>query len=358
MSINQPIKVSDQITTGAGRVTEWLSLNNVRTLRLSVATTIAMALAHAINWPLSFVTPALVVGVLTVPSPPVTYGETLRNILYAVFVFSFGLVITLFFLPFPIVFCLVSGLIFFFVHYYLHKGAPIFLSLMLVLTTTILPLVANAHEGLSRYLALSILWGACLAAVIIQLAWALFPDPPGAETVPATGFQPDYSRHAAIIALQTTIVILLAMIAFLSFNWTAHVVAMLYINLIALEGGIAHSKKKAQHFLLANLGGGLAATVFYCLIVAVPAYHFFVFLMLLTTLLFGTRAFSDRSTARYYPTALIGLVVLISSSTGPGSDMSVVWFKRVLYIAMAAVYVIAATLVLERFVFKHDGKAH
>lgn len=172
-----------------------------------------------------------------------------------------------------------------------------------------------------------------------------------------TTFQAGFSPHAAAIALQTAFVILPAMVAFLSFGWAFHVVAMLYINLIALEGGIAHSKKETEQYLVANLGGGLAAIVFYLLIVALPAYHFFVVLMFLTTLVFGERAFSDRPTTRYFPTALIGLVTLISSSTGAGSDMSVVYFKRLFYIALAAVYVIAMTVVLERYVF-NPGKGY
>jgi hypothetical protein len=75
---------------------------------------------------------------------------------------------------------------------------------------------------------------------------------------------------------------------------------MLFIGLVALEGGTAHSKKEAEQYLVANLGGGMAAIVFYMLIVVLPAVHFFVALMFFVPLLFGARAFSDRSTARYY----------------------------------------------------------
>lgn len=358
MSINTPINDSNPAAVIPGKYSWRRDLRTVRILRLAVGTTVAMAIAQGINWPLSYATPAIVVAMLTMPSPPLTYRETLENIFYAVCAFSIGLVVTLFLLPFPVVFILAYGLIFFFVHYYLHKGAPFFLILMLVLMTTILPLVANAHEGLSRFLGFSILFGACLAAIIIQLAHGLFPDPPGAETVTPTTFQAGYSPHAAGIALQTALVILPAMVAFLSFGWEVHVTGMLYIGLIALEGGLAHSKKEAEQYLVANLIGGLTAIVFYCLIVALPAYHFFVALLFLTTLLLATRTFDDRPTARYYPSALIGLAILISSSTGPGVDMSVVYSKRLLYIALASVYVIAATSVLDRYVFNRWKGSH
>jgi len=88
---------------------------------------------------------------------------------------------------------------------------------MLVLTTTILPFVANAHEGLSKFLAFSILFGTCLATIIIQLAHGVFPDPPEGRTMEPTAFRAGYSSHAAGIALQSTLAILPAIVAFLSF---------------------------------------------------------------------------------------------------------------------------------------------
>jgi len=45
----------------------------------------------------------------------------------------------------------------FFLHYQLHKGAQLLLMVLLVLTTTILPLVGNANEDVSRTVALNIL---------------------------------------------------------------------------------------------------------------------------------------------------------------------------------------------------------
>jgi hypothetical protein len=60
-------------------------------------------------------------------------------------------------LPFPLVSVLAYGLIYFFLHYYLYKGAQLFLMVLLVLTTTILPLVGNAIEDVSRTVAFNIL---------------------------------------------------------------------------------------------------------------------------------------------------------------------------------------------------------
>ena len=358
MSTNTLINESDPASVKPGKYSWRQDLRSVRILRLAVGTTVAMAIAQGINWPVSFITPALVASMLTMPSPSLTWKETLKNILYAVCALSIGLTVTLFLLPFPFVFILAYGLIFFFMRYYMHKGAPFFLILMLVLTTTIIPLVGNVHEGLSNIIASYILFGICLAVIIIQLAYGVFPDPPGGETAAQVAFQAGYSSHAAVYALQSTLVVLPAMIAFLTFGWQVHLVAMLYTAIISLEGGMAHSKMDAEQYLVANLGGGMAALVFYLLIVALPAYHFLVALMFLTTLVFGEKAFSNSPTARYYPSALTGLVILVSSSTGPGVDMSVIYFKRLLYIALASVYVIAATSVLDRYIFDRWKGGH
>ena len=59
----------------------------------------------------------------------------------------------------------------------------------------------------------------------------------------------------------------------------------------AAKPELSKGREAGQNSLISTVLGGLIAWVFYCLIVAVPQYHFFIALMLFTTLIFGMNIF-------------------------------------------------------------------
>ena len=89
--------------------------------------------------------------------------------------------------------------------------------------------------------------------------------------------------------------------------------------------------------------------VFFWLIVAVPEFHFFIALMLLTTLMFGTGIFSDAPLAKYLPSAVTALIILLGSSMGEDVNITDKFIVRVILIGAAALYVVAVLSVLDHF---------
>jgi len=323
-------------------------------VRFALATTIAMTIAQAWSWPLSFIFPVFVLGILSERGPGPTLRETIESIGYALVAFSVTLVFVLLFLPFPISFMLAYVLAVFLMSYHLHKGAPFLLVLFMLVALILYPILGSLDEGLAKYIALSLTFSSVLALLVVQLAHGLLPDPPGGERVVAPAHQPGYSPEAARRALKTTIVIALAMAAFVAFKWASYVVVLIYIGIMALEGGLAEGKYNAKKYLVANAVGGLAALPFYAVMVVVPEIHFFVVLTLVTMLLFAFPIFSGSPTAKYYGSALSGLVILISSSLGPGADIDANVVNRVIFIILSGAYVIAAMSVLDRLLPESD----
>ena len=321
-------------------------LRTVQTVRFALATTTALALAQIFNWTVSFVAPALVIVLLETPIAEPTTRDFFINLVHVVAGVTVGFVFVMLVEPYPLMFIVAYPLAFFLTAYYFHKGEPLLLMLMILLTLLIFPIAGNIHEGLTVHIAGAFLISGFVTVVVVQLAYGLLPDPPGTETATAPP-QAGYSAHAARAAALATIPTALAMAAFLMFDWPSKLVVMLYVGLIALEGSLAHSLYDMKKYLLANLIGGAATLVFYLLIVAVPELHFFVLLTLLATLLLGARRFSDSPDAKYYGSAVIGMVILISSSLGANADIDANIVTRLVFISAAGIYVIGVMSIFE-----------
>ena len=334
---------TETLAAAPGRGLAWRrDLRAVRVVRLALAVTVAMAIAQGFAWPLGFVYVAVVVGLLAAPVPGPTLKYMLTGIGHAFTVFILAWVAVLLLLPFKLAFVLAYSLAVFLMAYHLHKGAPFMLILFIVLALILYPILGNVDEGLTAIVAGYLLFFCILALLTVQLAHGLLPDPPGSEPAAATGHRSGYSPAAARAALKITFVVVPAMVFFLFFDLSSHAVVMVYIGIMSLGGDLATGRYSASKTLIANIIGGLGALAFYFVVVAVPASHFFVVLTLATSLLFARKIFSGSPDAKYYGSALSGLVILVSQSLGAGAEVDANVIKRILFIILAGVYVVMA----------------
>jgi len=221
---------------------------------------------------------------------------------------------------------------------------------MSLLAVLILPLVSVQHPALALVFAPSFAWSGVLAIILVSLAYGLFPDPPSERPGPAAGgFQPGYSNAAALNAMKSTVAILPLVTLFIAFGWTSQLLIMMFAAIFSLSPEFSKGQAAAVKSLTSTLIGGLAALVFFWLIVAVPEFHFFIALMLLTTLMFGTGIFSDAPLAKYLPSAVTALIILLGSSMGEDVNITDKFIVRVILIGAAALYVVAVLSVLDHF---------
>jgi hypothetical protein len=329
-------------------------LRVVRVVRMAVGVTVAMAIAQAWAWPGSFVYVALSVAMLGAPAPAPLLRDTLQNAGYAVVVFSLIPLVVLFLLKFPIAFTVAYAAMIFFTVYSLHKGAPFLLILFTYLGLLLFPILASVHEVLPMVAAGSLMFSALLALLTAQLAHGLLPDPPPVERPSKPLYYPGYLPKAARAALTATIAVVPAMVFFLVFDLAAAAVVMAYIGFMSIGGSLAAGRHGARQNLIANTIGGLATLLFYVIMIAVPHLHFFIVLMLLTSLLFATRIFSGTPSAKYYGSAFTGLVILVSSSMEAGTDVDTNVIKRIIFITLAGFYVIMAMSTVERLLARRS----
>jgi uncharacterized membrane protein YccC len=363
MSTETAVEISEN-TPDAGRQTgrrAWTrDLRTVRIMRFAVGVTAAAAIAFGIEWSLYVLTPVFTAFFLSLPLPAPTARQILDNILYVLAAMALGIVFTHHLLPYPMIYVLALGLLLFHIYYLANRGGPIFLVLLCLIAVLILPMLLQTHEAVPVAFVLYFALSSLLAILLFWLAHMIFPDPPSGQSLTGTGyggFHRGYSREAALTALKSTIAILPLATLYIALRLTDEILVMVFAAIFSLSPQLSKGTAAALKSLTSTLIGGLAALLFYLLIVAVPEYHFFIALMLLTTLLFGAGVFSDKPLAKYLPSALIALLILVSSSTGEGADFTSKFVIRVVLISAAALYVVAILSVLDHFWQRKTQKA-
>lgn len=323
-------------------------LHTARILRYAITVTASVAISFSLAWPLYFLTPVLVSVFMPMPMPAPTLKVGLNFILYVIYGFLIGLVMTLFVLPYPMVFVPLLGWILFQIYYYANRGGNFILVLMCLLGVLILPMLGMQYDIIATGFAFYFIISGALAVIFYMLGYVFFPDPPTAlATPPRKQMRRGYSRQAAITAFQSTCAILPLTVLFLALSLTGQILIMIMAAIFSLMPGVAKGTAMAMKTMTSTLIGGIAAVFFFYLIVAVPELHFFITLMFFFTLVFAMGMFSEKPYAVYLSSAVTTLIVLLGSSMGEGASITDVFISRVLLISGATLYIVIVMTVLE-----------
>jgi len=331
------------------RIRLWTNdLHTARILRYAITVTVSVAISFSLAWPLYFLTPVLVSVFLPMPLPAPTLKVGLSFILYVIYGFLIGLVMTLFVLPYPLVFVLTLGWILFQIYYFANRGGSFVLVLMCLLGVLMLPMLGMQYDIIASGFAFYFIISGAMAVIFYMLGYIFFPDPPTAlATPPRKEMQKGYSRQAAVTAFQSTCAVLPLTVLFLTLSLTGQILIMIMAAIFSLMPEVAKGTAMAMKTMTSTLIGGSAAVCFFFLIVAVPELHFFTALMFLFTLIFAMGMFSEKPYAVYLSSAVTTLIVLLGSSMGEGASITGVFISRVLLISGATFYIVVVMTVLE-----------
>ncbi len=326
---------------------------SIRILRLVVGITLASAVALGIGWPLSFLTAVLATSLLAsgAPCPSLRTGAVLVVVIAAAALFGLAVVAPLA-IHYPLVCAVAIGLFLFLIFRASYGGTSPFLILWLLIAVLLLPMIAQESLEMAQTVAEGMLMGGAAAVGFTWIAHALVPDPeaPGTET--AAEAQKPSAPNAAqrdARATVTTCVVYPAALAFYSFGLMSELLILIFIAILAQQPSLTAGRKAGGALILGNLAGGLAAMLFYQLLVAAPTLGFFVALTALTTLVIGTRIFSERPEAPVYATVLSTVLLLVGGSIAPfGDDVSGSFMLRIGQILVAVLYVVGALALIDR----------
>ena len=327
-------------------------VTKIRQLRFAFGVTLSAGFAYAINWPLAFLLPVFTSMLLALALPKPSLRASLKNMLNTLKAFALGLAFSLFFLQYPIAYLIMLALVLFHLYYYLNRGGSFWLTLMSILAILILPMMANSNEGLAINFSAGFVYSSWLTIAMIWLMHFLFPDPQATLFPESKKFAGGYNKVAAQFALKSTLVTFPIAALFIIYGLTDYMLVMIFSAIFILKPELTAGKEAGKNSLISTLLGGFYAWIFYWLIVAVPVFHFYLLLLLVTALFFATNIFSQKPTAKYYSSAFIAMLVVVNSSMGAGADFNAVLINRVILISSAIFYIVCMLKMLDAFIVK------
>jgi len=285
-------------------------------------------------------------------------SQCIRNVRVSLFAFAAGFIYSQFFLPFPVIYVPLMALALFHTYYYLNRGGSIWLVLMLLICLLIMPMLAGTSEGLAVGVILGLIGSSILTIALLWLVHYLVPDIEGGPLIPKRpGYQSGYSAPAAMFAVKSTLVVLPIAVIFIANNWTSQILVLVFTATFTLAPDLDKGRVAGQNAIKSTLIGGGVAFFVYWALVAVPEYHFLILLMFLVSFGFGVAIYSARPISQYLPSAMVAMIILVNSSLDEGADFSENFIMRIVFISMAAIYVVTALKVLNVFCSRRVAQA-
>lgn len=321
-----------------------------RILRLAVGTTIATALAHSIAWPMAFITPVFTAMFLAAPAPCPTRAAVVFLVVSILATGVVGLVLTLFLLPYPLVYVMGVSLIFLLVYYWAFGGGSALLVTMVLVGVSAIPVLGQLAPNLALGFSVGFSVSGVAAIALVLLAHGLIPDRETPMPVPGAGAKkPELTDDQRLqMAFMSTVVVVPAALFFLFFQLATELVTLIFIVTMSFQPNVKAGVETSKKNLLGAIVGGLIATVWYELLVIVPSFTFLLLVTFAVMLVLGQKIYSGKPSAAVFATSLSTVLIILGGAVGSETaEASSKFYLRVALIFLAGLYVVGAFSLLE-----------
>ncbi len=328
-----------------------MTLQTVQTLRLAFGVWAAIAVSYGMAWQLSFITPLFATIFLLFPAW-IGWRMAVQLIGRLSFSVLLGLLISEFLLDFPLICIMVYGLLFFFIYYHDTPLAPPFAAMFMTIGITIVPIMGLAGYGLPQFIALALVVNFVLGLVFAWIFHNIMPNTlakqvpqaQAAQKPPPPTLPPREERIKQ--ALTSTVVALIAVVIFFSFNLIAYAFAMIQVCFMVGAPSAKASADALKDTALSCCIGGLAIIVVFNLLVAVPTFPFLLAVTLLCILFFSKQMFAGTAMSKTYVSGLTTFLVLLGTSTTVEKVASINFYLRIGQILFAGLFAIGGLLLV------------
>ncbi len=324
-----------------------LEPNDISILRYVAGSTIAMALALAFSWHLSYLLPVLSLGYFApgVKSPTFKQGVSfVGTIIISTFI---TLLFTKIFIEYLWVFIPVLALAL--LHVFYTNKLAVNNKLFVIISLLLIPMLGLISIQLAFIVAQSLIVVAMLTMFLVWTVHAIIPnvDSPENKPNPKSSVKLPTQSERFSKALNTLIVVFPVVLLFLFFQWASELLILIFIAILSMQPSFTF--KAGFLLILGNLVGGIFAILFYETLVIVPKFSFMILIILLAGLYFAAQLYSGKKTAPLYGMAFSTLLLIIGQATTGTSDAGDKVWIRVLQIMVAVIYVVLAFATLHFF---------
>jgi hypothetical protein len=309
--------------------------------RVAFATAIGFTLGQVLGWDFPFL-PALFAAQLLTASKSLNLKQAVGFVVLMTAGCILSVLIAQIFVETPIVLLLVLALLIFLAFLLLARGQAVPVASILLITTSVVPLVAVSSVELAYGLVHSLIAGSVLSALLVLLAYAVFPSRAEMSEVAERAAEEGSPVGAALA--NTAALLSLIILFMFSGSPVSVIVIMTAITILQQPASAGHGT--AYAFVMGNLAGGVAATVAYALVSVFPSPAILLLVVLFFALVFGGRIAVGAALAPVYVVALATFLIVLGLGLTPLTDSGTVFISRVINVVIAAGYTIGVASVL------------
>lgn len=310
-------------------------------MRLALGVSLALTLGEVQGLPFAFMAAVFTLQVLTKQAHPPTLKQGLGFAVVMVVAANVTLALCSVLLHRPVAYLLVLSLVFFACFYLMARGKGAPLPQLLLICNAALPLLAVQSADFAADFAGIMIIGAVIAPLTAWLVHALLPEGPGCAAIP-TASPISTADDATGRALLATLVLMLPFVYFmLQAEEASIVVAMTCIGIMSQAPDV-HSRTIAA-LLMANLIGGIAASLAYLVITLLPIPAMLFLMTLLTALVLAARLYAPTPMAPVFGIALTTFLIVFGLGLVPiGEGSTATFAARIIDVALTSLYTIGA----------------
>ena len=324
-----------------------LEPNDISILRYVAGSTIAMAIALAFNWNLSYLLPVLSLGYFAPGAKPPTFKQGVSFVGTIIISTFLTLLFTKIFIEYLWVFIPVLALAL--LHVYYTNKLAVTNKLFVIISLLLIPMLGLISVDVAFIVAQSLIVVAILTMFLVWTVHAIIPNVNSPENTvkPKAVVKAPTSKERLSKALNNLIVVFPVVLVFFFFQWAGGLLILIFIAILSMQPSFNF---KAGFFLiLGNLVGGIIAILMYETLVIVPKFSFMILVILLAGLYFAVKLYSGKKAAPLYGMAFSTLLLIIGQATTGTSDAGDKVWIRVLQIMVAVIYVVLAFATLHFF---------
>ncbi len=313
-------------------------------LRFAVGMTLVSVICYALTLPLGYLTVLMTGKLLHTDKSYMSAKESIGLLLVVSASMYAALLISIVFIHYPLVFLLIITLVLLRVFYMAHKGAPDILVIMLLVASSVVPMLAMQSQALALTIVNWLVIATALALLFTLISFALLPG--GGTNQPEIKEPSDQDAFEG--AIKSLLVVMPVYMYVFVTNNPGALLVLIFVAIIAQNTSLDHGVKAGKGLLIGNLIGGLLGIFIYNLLVVIPSLGFFALLMALTWLLIGQQAFQPGLPGQLAGRVFPAINVVLSGALGYFStDAADTVYLRLLQLGLVAVYVALAFSVVE-----------
>ncbi|GAB5450927.1 MAG: hypothetical protein Hals2KO_12550 [Halioglobus sp.] len=328
-----------------------MQLGARRVFRLSLTTSVSLAVAYALPLQMPYIAPLFAFMLTAAPQPPMGLKGLVGLLLAVGIMLGSGLVLIPILDHYPATGLLLALLGLFLANYITLNLGKAAVGMLLTMGITLISMIGMLSYGLAVMLVQELLICVAIGVLAQWLVYPLFPEDPGPVTPPPA---PPKHAHARWLAGRATLIVFPVFLLGLT-NPTFYAPTILKTVALGQQASEIDARVAGRELLGSTfLAGVLAILFWFCLKLSPNLWFFFLWTLAFSTFIVA-RLYAVAAT-RFSPTfwqnVLITLLILVGpavADSANGKDVYKAFFIRMsLYVAVT-VYAWLALVALERW---------